>query len=191
MVKSILSPLGWNEDEEPLCIAFANTVGSRRSEQPNEYLSTPTELARFVEKRGLGSPSIDNGLHREAIALRDAIYRTFSAVAAGRKAGESSLDLINVHLHQALDQVGIDADGWTLSPIRDAERFLMLAALSAAELLTSERVMRVRECADPECGWLFIDSSKNRSRRWCSMSDCGNLAKARRFQAKKRGQFSS
>ena len=56
---------------------------------------------------------------------------------------------------------------------------------SAADLLTSDRLARVRSCGDPRCGWLFLDTSRNRSRRWCDMADCGNRAKARRHYARR------
>jgi len=56
----------------------------------------------------------------------------------------------------------------------------------AAGLLTSEKLDRVEECADDRCGWLFLDVSRNRSRRWCAMEDCGNRAKARRHYKRKR-----
>jgi predicted RNA-binding Zn ribbon-like protein len=55
---------------------------------------------------------------------------------------------------------------------------------SAVDLMTSEAIKRVGQCADERCGWLFWDASRNRSRRWCDMSDCGNRAKVRRFYAK-------
>jgi predicted RNA-binding Zn ribbon-like protein len=57
---------------------------------------------------------------------------------------------------------------------------------SAAELLVSEKFRRVKKCADPICGWLFLDISRNRSRRWCDMRDCGNRAKASRYYKKKK-----
>ena len=57
----------------------------------------------------------------------------------------------------------------------------MAAALDAARLLTSPERERVRECGDALCGWLFVDSSRNLSRRWCNMQGCGNRNKARRF----------
>ena len=60
-------------------------------------------------------------------------------------------------------------------------------ARSAAELLTSDRLDRLRQCeSEKGCGWLFVDGSRNRSRRWCDMSDCGNRAKARRFHRRHR-----
>ena len=52
--------------------------------------------------------------------------------------------------------------------------------------MTSDRLTQVRECADDTCGWLFLDLSKNASRRWCNMADCGNRAKARRYRARKK-----
>jgi predicted RNA-binding Zn ribbon-like protein len=68
----------------------------------------------------------------------------------------------------------------------ELEQILWPVALSAAELLTSEDRARVKECANDSCRWLFLDRSKNRSRRWCLMRDCGNQAKARRFRARRR-----
>jgi predicted RNA-binding Zn ribbon-like protein len=60
---------------------------------------------------------------------------------------------------------------------------LYLIALSAVDLMTSENYRRVGQCADEDgCGWLFVDTSKNHSRRWCDINDCGNRAKQRRYQ---------
>ena len=66
---------------------------------------------------------------------------------------------------------------WILNPI----------VRSAAELLASDELKKVKTCADPACGWLFLDVSRNRRRRWCDMQDCGNRAKASRFYRKKTG----
>lgn len=61
-----------------------------------------------------------------------------------------------------------------------------VAALQAADLLTSPAAALVQACADPACGWLFVDRSRNRSRRWCSSADCGNRARARRHAQRAR-----
>jgi predicted RNA-binding Zn ribbon-like protein len=60
-------------------------------------------------------------------------------------------------------------------------------AEAAAELLSSSDHSRIRQCSEPDCRWLFLDHSKNHSRRWCDMSICGNRAKARRFHARQSG----
>lgn len=65
----------------------------------------------------------------------------------------------------------------------EAQLPVWLLAQSASELLTSDVAEKIRACANPECRWLFLDTSKNRSRRWCDMSLCGNRMKARRFKA--------
>jgi predicted RNA-binding Zn ribbon-like protein len=67
----------------------------------------------------------------------------------------------------------------------DLDRVLWPIAQSAAELLTSPELARVRECAKEHCNWLFVDRSKNRSRRWCDMQECGNVAKVRRYRSRK------
>jgi predicted RNA-binding Zn ribbon-like protein len=60
-------------------------------------------------------------------------------------------------------------------------------AWSAADLLTGPRAQRVRQCADEKgCGWLFIDESRAGTRRWCSMGECGNRAKARRHYLRRK-----
>jgi predicted RNA-binding Zn ribbon-like protein len=59
---------------------------------------------------------------------------------------------------------------------------------SAVDLLVSEHVKKLKTCADPTCGWVFLDKSRNNSRRWCDMKDCGNRAKAKRFYQLKRTQ---
>jgi predicted RNA-binding Zn ribbon-like protein len=193
VVTSILFSLGLSNGEEPLCIRFTNTVGSRNSEAPDEYLSTPERLQDWLVKSKLLAPEIrvDASYLARALELRDALYGVFSAVAAGRTASEEDLDVLNGELCEGLAKLELTPElGWRLSERDQSERALMLISLSASELLTSEQRARLRECADETCGWVFLDHSKNRSRRWCSMADCGNLAKARRFQARKQSQRS-
>jgi predicted RNA-binding Zn ribbon-like protein len=126
-----------------------------------------------------------------AIALREAIYRIFSAISHERPPQAADLATFNAELSGALVQSRIvsTAEGFTWD-WADAEEALdcMLWPVvhDAAGLLTSEELDRVGRCADDRCGWLFLDTSRNRSRRWCSMEDCGNRAKARRHYKRKR-----
>ena len=69
---------------------------------------------------------------------------------------------------------------WDWTPENALDRVLWPVVRDAAELLSGEDLDRVGRCADANCGWLFLDTSRNHSRRWCSMKDCGNRAKARR-----------
>lgn len=70
---------------------------------------------------------------------------------------------------------------WDESP-NALDRMIWPVARSAADLLTSDDLSRLRQCLGSECGWIFLDTSRNRSRNWCDMSDCGNREKVRRFR---------
>ena len=182
-----------------LCLDFANTVGSHAGEHPNEYLRSYRDLVAWGRHAGIltgaeerrlleaaaGRPDEAGVVLDRAIVLREAIYRIFSAVAARRAPDDADLGTLNAALARALAHARIVPAGagfaWAW---RDEEgvldRMLWPVARSAAELLTGGELDRVRECANDACGWLFVDLSRNRSRRWCDMRDCGNRAKAHR-----------
>jgi predicted RNA-binding Zn ribbon-like protein len=123
--------------------------------------------------------------------LREAIWGVFSALASGEAPREEDLALIGdaAAAGVARSRLVYDRDGasWSLAPeVDELERPLWSIARSATDLLMSPAHARIRECASPTCDWVFLDQSRNRSRRWCDMSDCGNREKARRFQQRKR-----
>jgi predicted RNA-binding Zn ribbon-like protein len=126
----------------------------------------------------------------QAISLRESIYTIFSRRYAGKPTPKDELLLLNSVVQQAMSHLQlVPVDGkmiWDWSPESEATNLILWSvARSAAELLSSEKVERVRECEDDRgCGYLFIDLSKNHSRRWCSMESCGNRAKAQRHYKK-------
>ncbi len=111
-------------------------------------------------------------MFERAIDLREAIYRNFSSVANGSQSDPHELSILNLMLSRALDhlQIAAVADGfaWDWANRDHAlDQVLWRVARSAAELLTSKELKRVRQCADTTdgCAWLFLDLSRNRSRR--------------------------
>jgi predicted RNA-binding Zn ribbon-like protein len=126
--------------------------------------------------------------------LRETIYRVFSAVADHREPEGADLTALNAAFRDTLTRLEIVPSGdgfeWTwLSDEDDFDRMLWPLVRSAADLLTSGDLRQVRECAREGCDWLFVDLSKNHSRRWCSMNMCGSRVKARRYyQRRKRGK---
>ena len=183
-----------------LCLDFANTAEWHASDHPQERLTGYTELLAWAKRRGvLGEKearalSLEAGrrpreavrILRRAVELREAIYRVFSSLAHDKPAPGAALDLLNAGLAESLGQARLRPGpagftwGWAESP--DAlERVLWPVMRSAADVLTSDLASRVGQCQDDRgCGWLFIDTSRNHTRRWCAMDDCGNRAKARR-----------
>ncbi|HEY8602107.1 MAG TPA: CGNR zinc finger domain-containing protein, partial [Thermomicrobiales bacterium] len=127
----------------------------------------------------------------ETIAVREAIYHLFSALAAGRPLPDDALSTLNGALTEALGHLRLSASatGPTWEWVDGGERFtrpLWPVVRSAAELLTSADRVRVRECAGTGCGWLFLDTSRNGSRRWCDTRDCGNRERVRRHYARQK-----
>ena len=116
-------------------------------------------------------------------AVCDANYRTFTAIARQQAPASKDLDILNQILSEAMQhrQVISTPEGFAWSWTKnDASLDWMLwpVALSTADLLTSERIQRIRECSG--CYWMFVDTSRNGLRRWCDMKTCGNRAKAHR-----------
>jgi predicted RNA-binding Zn ribbon-like protein len=95
---------------------------------------------------------------------------------------ERSLRRQQVHLHGKELHMGWDLSG------EELDGFLAPVVASAASLLTSDSLDLVKVCGGDTCGWMFVDRSKNHSRRWCTMKDCGNVAKVRRFRGRAPGQ---
>jgi len=124
-----------------------------------------------------------------AIELREAIYRIFKALLNKSLPRQSDLERLNQELTMAYGRVRLAAGEenfvWEWTDTKNSlDRMHWLIADSAAEFLTSGDLTRLRECSGEDCGWLFEDTSKNRSRQWCDMRDCGNLAKVRRFRTR-------
>ena len=191
-----------------LCLDFANTRAGRDTDTPTEYLQDYADLVAWAEQVGLVDdgelllavarqrPADAEAVLTRALALREAIYGIFSHVAAGKPAPPADLDTLNLAVADALSRARVVAQpegfswGWAAEP-DDLDRMLWPVARSAAELLTSDALSRVRECAGDGCGWLFLDTSRNRSRRWCDMRDCGNRAKVRRHYQRRRQERAS
>ncbi len=187
------------------CLSFANTLDWHASAQPVETLHDYGDLVSWAQQIHLLSPTAGADLltlaeqqradatrvYSTAIALREAIYRTFRAINPVTAALPTDLALINQHYRAATNQLElVTSDNtfcwrWsTLCAALDAP--LWPVAWSTVELLTSPWLARVKICEDVRgCGFLFIDTSKNRSRRWCSMESCGNRAKVQRHRARR------
>jgi len=188
-----------------LALDFANTADWHASDQPEEKLNSYPDLVRWAEGVGILPEAEAEHLLRvetrrsedaalvleRAITFREALYRIFSAITAGAPAEAADVSILNEMLATALGRLHLvstqESFSWEWTAASDdLERMLWPVAQSAADLLTSAELSRVGRCADERCGWLFLDMSRNRSRRWCDMKDCGNRAKARRHYARQR-----
>ena len=143
-------------------------------------------LAREAGRRGKEAAAI----FRRAVALRGAIYRVCAAIVHDARPRASDLDSLNRELNVAHGRIRLAAgEGnlvWEWVDAKNAmDRMLWMIADSAAEMLTTDDLRRLRECPGEDCGWMFLDVSKNSRRQWCDMQTCGNLAKVRRFRRRR------
>jgi len=130
---------------------------------------------------------------KRAVNLRESIYRLFKSVMEGWQPEAEDLEKLNRELsiarrHQKLLAV---KNGFVFEWInREGALDAMLWQISesAADLLVNGDLTRIRRCGNEVCNWLFVDTSRNRSRQWCIMNDCGNVAKVRRFRAKQKAE---
>ena len=189
-----------------LCLDFANTLNGHDRATPHEYLRGYPDLVVWSRRADLLTDAEAERLlrvadedtrkaasiYRQAIDLRETVFRIFSALALSRSPKAADIAALNEARWEALNHSTISArDGHYVMDWADKsalDRMLWPIALSAAELLTSPHLASVRECAGDRCDWLFIDTSRNHLRRWCSMAECGNRSKSQRFLARQRKQ---
>jgi predicted RNA-binding Zn ribbon-like protein len=182
-----------------LCLDFANTLDERPTAHPRELLTDHGGLTAWGRQAAVLSreqalraaqgaarrPAAAARALRRARALREMLFAVFSAVAHGRGVPPSALEALNAALPAALAPLRVAREGrrfvWAQSGAApDLDAIGRAVARDAADLLTSGPLERVRECSGASCAWLFLDRSRNGTRRWCDMSVCGNRAKAQR-----------
>ncbi len=195
-----------------LCLDFVNTVGGRvgsdakrgfRYRVLTEKLNAFEDLAQWAESAGVlsrlearkaarssasQSPDARGALHR-AITLREAFYRICKCLLEEVPPTASDMVVLNLELANAQTHKRLKfrnaAFAWSWDEPNSFDRILWSVLDSAATFLASSAVASLRQCPGDDCGWLFLDESRNGSRQWCEMQICGNRAKLRRFRERK------
>ncbi len=171
-----------------LCLDFTNTVGGHEGVKIlRDKLAGPEDLKRWARQAGLKGQGITPRIFRRAIALREALYRTFVSAAQGRAPAPADLDLFNREwsIARSTDRLRYRRAEFHV----ESEDIPVISAVirSAADVIMSD-LARLRVCGGDGCAWLFLDTTRNRSRQWCEMRICGNRAKASRFRSKKKAR---
>jgi predicted RNA-binding Zn ribbon-like protein len=188
-----------------LCLDFVNTVDTqdtRIDERLNAYadlvwwslrvemMDEPAAAALFAAADA--DPARAADVFSRARELRDALYRLFTAAHEDDAADEADLAVLNRELSSAMSHLRVRAEAgefvWELEEGAQLDRMLWPVVRDAAELLVSGDLRRVGRCCGENCDWLYLDVSRNRSRRWCDMQSCGNRAKARRHYRRAKGE---
>jgi predicted RNA-binding Zn ribbon-like protein len=177
-----------------LALDFCNTAGEHLADHPDEMFLNWESFIRWTVQVGLIAPESYPELLRnpspigKIVQLREAIYRVGLAIARGDRIPQS--DPLAIHSQAATSKptVANSRNGlrWQPDPSRASAQLRALLANEALSLFCSPRSSRIGICEGGQCGWLFIDDSRGKRRRWCDMKDCGNRAKARRYYLQQR-----
>jgi predicted RNA-binding Zn ribbon-like protein len=186
-----------------LCLDFTNTLHDRGTETQRDHFNTYADLVWWSQAAGILRSEETQLLLEEAklhpteaaqalqkaITLRETMYRIFSAIVREDPPEASDLQALNAAYAEVMGRACIipqgDGFAWDWQGKETAlERMEWDIVRSAAELLVSTELDLLHECAAEDCGWLFLDTSKNHSRRWCDMKSCGNRAKVGRHYEK-------
>ena len=183
-------------------LAFINTLSGRPTAAPVERLDSYESLVAWARERQLISGAAADRLsaearrhpHHAAAVLarakdfREALNGLATAIDAGRQPHADVLKTIGECLAGAYANGRLvpheGALQWVASAEDELDRVLWEIGRAAGRLVVSPRLARVRACAAHDCGWWFVDDTKNRSRRWCDMKLCGNREKVRRFRSR-------
>jgi predicted RNA-binding Zn ribbon-like protein len=198
-----------------LGLDFANTAEWHAGPAPTERLTSYARAVAWAREHGIlseqqaaavlekaaGDPKAGGDALARVIDMREAVYRVLSSVAHDQAPADSDLQVVAQAAREAathLKLIQVPAPGslprfaWIWSGLEDELTGLLWpVAKAVTELLISGQLSQLRQCAGDPCGWLFLDQSKNGSRRWCDMADCGNRAKARRYRERKKGAVSA
>jgi predicted RNA-binding Zn ribbon-like protein len=180
-----------------LALDFANSV-SDRILVPVDRLPDFDALVDFILQSGIVTQAQSDTLRAEAaarpaeadsalqdaVALREAIFGVFVASVEGTTPQRTDLLVLNAHLNRFTLNDLFELEWTPRHPGLDD--FVGQIVRAAIDLLTTGPRDRVRLCDADDCVWLILDTSKNRSRRWCDMAICGNRAKMRRYHARKK-----
>src|SRR5580765_7796759 len=176
-----------------LALDFVNTVAFRAdSGKKKDHLQRAEDVQRWASQAQLpdraainSGPLVGAAALRRIRTVREQLFAVFHAIASDDPIPEDTLARVGNALHDCRARRCLSIEGaevrWTWrSDARWTDFFLYPVLTAATDLLTSASRGSVRQCEDAGCGWLFLDRSNARTRRWCSMADCGNRHKARK-----------
>jgi predicted RNA-binding Zn ribbon-like protein len=179
-----------------VALDFCNTAGEHLAPKPDEMLVDSETFLRWCAQVGLIEPEIYGKLVRTSISmkpiieLREAIYRVALALATHQSVSPEDLHAIEKRANGPRPRIIRESEGlrWMPDLLRGSEQLCSLLAGEALSLFCSARALRIGVCEGGLCGWVFVDDSRGKRRRWCDMNDCGSRAKAKRFYTRRKGE---
>jgi predicted RNA-binding Zn ribbon-like protein len=172
------------EEEADLLVSFVNT---RDIEESTDSIGAAEGLSEWVANQtGEYLPVPDEEGHARILSLRESL-RALLRGNNGVEANEKELGPLREAAERSRYRTALSAEGrLTLTPARsDLSGFEARLVLALERLQSHGAWPRLKACTDDSCQWAFFDATRNRSRTWCSMEECGNRQKTRRYRARR------
>jgi predicted RNA-binding Zn ribbon-like protein len=177
-------------------IDFINTVDWRGRENQENYIKNYDDLVDWailakqitqkeadeLKEKAQKDPKKAAEVYDQAMRFREAAYRALVSISFDEEPSKEDEETLNSEMHKTFSHLTLNLreKRLELGDQLGLEYILGLMVKDAVDLMTSDELDKVKRCSSEECGWLFIDTSRNSSRKWCRMGSCGNRAKARR-----------
>lgn len=182
-------------DGGALCLDFINTVSDYFIDEPVNYIQSEEEWITWLVRVKLLERDVqfkESSFDlRKILELREILYHIFinyitkkTISASGLKKFNKYLEWANRHINIKLDEDRI-VESFQYDSL-SANNYLIPIIKSAKDLLISDSVKYIKQCGN--CGWIYLDKSKNRTRRWCNMKACGNKIKTQKYYRKSAGK---
>ncbi len=183
-------------DGNNLALDFVNTVEYRNTEREIDWLTSYFDALGWAERASILTSAMMDRLweqaenqdssfwYEEVLSRREVLHTLFFRIISQVPDSAPAIQEFNALYRSVRRRIDAGADGFSwMFPEIEAEPvgFLQPVVQAAADVLVTGNPERLKRCSDSECGWLYYDTSKNNSRRWCSMKTCGNRAKAGKF----------
>jgi predicted RNA-binding Zn ribbon-like protein len=185
-----------------LALDFVNTVACRADPgKQTDHLQRAEDVQRWASQARLpdraainAGPLVGTAALRRILSAREHLFAVFHAMASDDPIPAVTLARVGNALHECCARRCLSIEGaevrWNWRRGARCADYVLYPVLTAAtDLLTSVSRGLVRQCEDAGCGWLFVDRSNARTRRWCSMADCGNRNKARKYYRREAGSI--
>ena len=173
-----------------LCLDFVNTVNRLPAEGAVEFLTDEAALSAWANRLELTvSKSAPNDLLKKALVLRKALYNIFYAIAHSERPLDDDLESLKTFYLEAVEQATLEPSEsefrWKVSS-KAPYALLHILTFDVLDFLQSDLIDRVRYCQNEDCNWLFLDTTRSRTKRWCSAKGCGNRIRVKRFLEKQK-----
>lgn len=175
-----------------LCLDFINTVSGYMVNDPINYLTNEYEWLTWLKRvklveDGFGNFEKDSFNINEILQVREMLYQLFIHYVEEQTIPDKVLTLFNKYCKRMNKHLTIIPDGKEIREIlffdqQSANAYLLPIMRSAKDMLLSTELKNIKVC--PNCGWIFLDKTKNNARRWCNMKACGNKMKTQKYYRK-------